>query len=366
MGRIHNVLEYLDNKYSHYNAIKTEKIKIADKRRQKIANSHKLTDEQKQEIDRFYLKYYGKKIPYVWHQYYSSYTGNFDVRYIPELLFIPEIERRFVPKNYGEVLSDKNLLPLIIRNENGVKTPEIIISCQNGQIRNGDMEFITFDQAAELLKNAGKVFLKPTINSNSGKGCAVLDIQNSVDQKSGKELKEILKSQGKNFNIQELITNSKSLASLHPSSLNTLRITTYIWKGDIYHFPLLVRIGRGGNNMDNAHMGGMFVGLDDYGIIKNCAFTEFQERYYIHPDTKIKFDGYKIDETPQVIETVERLHQTIPQIGMISWDATIDDKSNVIIVEINTQGQTIWLSQMANGVGAFGENTEEILKWISK
>lgn len=366
MGRVHNMLEYLDNKYSHYHSIKTEKIKMSDKRRQKIANSYKLTDEQKQEIDRYYLKYYGKKIPYVWHQYYSSYTGNFDVRYIPELLFIPEIERRFVPKNYGEVLSDKNLLPLIIRNENGVKTPKIIISCQNGQIRNGDMEFITFDQAAELLKNAGKVFLKPTINSNSGKGCAVLDIQNSVDQKSGKELKEILKSQGKNFNIQELITNSKSLASLHPSSLNTLRITTYIWKGDIYHFPLLVRIGRGGNNMDNAHMGGMFVGLDDYGIIKNCAFTEFQERYYIHPDTKIKFDGYKIDETPQVIETVERLHQTIPQIGMISWDATIDDKSNVIIVEINTQGQTIWLSQMANGVGAFGENTEEILKWISK
>lgn len=52
-----------------------------------------LTKEQKEAIDKFYLENYGEKIPYNWHQLYTSFTGNFDEKYFPEFLYIPLLER---------------------------------------------------------------------------------------------------------------------------------------------------------------------------------------------------------------------------------------------------------------------------------
>lgn len=366
MGRVHNLLKALDDYYKHYNALKCEKVKMADPRRQKIAGSFTLTPEQKEKTDRFYIKNYGKKIPYDWHRYYASYTGNFDEKYIPELIFIPEIERRFVPDDYARVFSNKNILPVLVSGIDHVRTADIILSCEGGIFRNSKMEFISKAEAERILYNIGNAFIKPSRDSNSGKGCAVINIQNGIDRNSGRSAAEILNGQGKYFNIQELLVNCKSIRDLHPESINTMRITTYLWKNKIYHFPLLLRIAQGESKLDNAHTGGMFIGVSDEGKLRDCAFTEFQDRYYAHPDTKIKFDGYEIKETPKMIEAVEKLHQRIPQIGMISWDVTVDDKGSVVIVEINLQGQTIWMSQMSNGKGAFGENTADILKWIRK
>lgn len=366
MGRVHEFLDRLDKAYYYLRMVKTEKNKMSDKRRQVIAGKFSLTQEQKNKIDKLFTENYGKTIPYDWHKYYSSYTGIFDEKYIPELIFIPEIEQKFVPRDYAQVFSNKNLLPLLVNGMDNVRSANIIVSCENGQLRNGNMEFIDINQAQNILYNIGRVFLKPTKDSNSGKGCAVLNIENDIEKNSGLTIKEFLKSQGKFFNIQELLVNCESIRALHPQSINTFRITTYIWNNKIYHFPLLLRIAQGKSELDNAHQGGMFIGVSDTGVLRDCAYTEFQERYYIHPDTKIKFDGYKIEQVPQMINAVERLHQRIPQIGMISWDVTVDDNDSIVIVELNLQGQAVWASQMANGKGAFGENTADILKWISK
>lgn len=366
MGRVHNFLEKLDNLYTHYNAVKAEKTKLSNPVRRQIADKFPLSQEQKEKIDKLYIENYGKKIPYDWHKYYSSYTGNFDENYIPELLFIPEIERKFVPREYARVFENKNLLPILVNGIDNVRTADIIISCENGIFRNSNMDFIDRAQAEEILFDIGKAFLKPARDSNSGKGCCLLDIKNGIDQNSRRTIEEILKNQGRYYNIQERLINCSELSKLHPESINTLRVTTYIWKDKVYHFPLLLRIAQGKNTLDNAHQGGMFIGVNDDGTLKKCAYTEFQERYYAHPDTKIKFDGYKLPEIPQMIESVKKIHQRIPQIGMISWDVTIDNNNTVVIVEMNLQGQTIWMTQMTNGKGAFGENTADILKWISK
>jgi len=55
--------------------------KYHDPRRKKIMEQRPLTDQEKSEIDTFYLENYGEKIPYMWHQYYTAVTGNFDVKY---------------------------------------------------------------------------------------------------------------------------------------------------------------------------------------------------------------------------------------------------------------------------------------------
>jgi len=60
---------------------------------------------------------------------------------------------------------------------------------------------------------------------------------------------------------------------------------------------------------------------------------------------------------------VKTVHQRIPQLSMISWDVV---QGEVIIIEMNVLGQSVWLPQMAHGVGAFGENTAAVLAWVKK
>lgn len=50
----------------------------------------------------------------------------------------------------------------------------------------------------------------------------------------------------------------------------------------------------------------------------------------------------------------------------MNWDFTLDENGTPILIEANISDGSIWLSQMSNGVGAFGQDTPEILEWIHK
>lgn len=366
MGRIHELLYGLDSRYTCLKDMKNEKKKIADSRRKRLIETFTLSDEQMKEIDKFYKTNYGRKISYDWHRLYASFTGSLDVKYVPELLFIPVIEKKFVSREYAKVFSDKNLLPLIVDGIRGVVTPKILISCVQGHIRDCNRVLISYEHALKSIHNIGRVFIKPTVDSNSGKNCAIIDVCNGIDKLSGKSIEDILSSMGNNYNIQELIVCSESFRKLHNESVNTYRVTTYLWNGAVCHFPVLLRIGQGKSFLDNAHQGGMFIGVDDDGNLLECAYTEFQKRYYKHPDSGIIFKDYNIPETRKMLKEIKNVHSQIPQIGMISWDLTVNDKGQTVVIEMNLAGQSIWLSQMANGVGVFGDNTADILQWIAR
>ena len=86
-------------------AHKVEIAKFRDPKRTAILEQADLTDGQKRAIDDFYVENYGKKIPYTWHRHNLAISGNFDVRFFPELLFIPEFERYMnQPSEYATVL----------------------------------------------------------------------------------------------------------------------------------------------------------------------------------------------------------------------------------------------------------------------
>ena len=363
--KIYHLLKRWISKYISHRMLKAETNKIKDKRRQKILSQYVLSEEQKKQIDKLFVSTYGKKVPYDWHRYYASYTGNFDARFIPELIYIPVIEKKFNDERYAWVMSDKNLLAYFVGDSGKVRTPKVYLTCSNGYIRNSENKIVDKKEAIEILNNK-KCFGKPTVDSCSGNMCAVYNFNDGIDQKTGKSICEIIDLMGRDFAFQEIISNCDSVKKIHPQSLNTFRITTYLWNNKVYHFPVIMRIGKGESVLDNAHQGGMFIGITDSGNMCDCAFTEFQDRFYVHPDSGVEYKGYTVPETTRVIEAVENVHQKIPQIGMISWDVVVNDNDEVIIIEMNIRGQSVWLSQMAHGVGAFGENTEEVLKWISK
>lgn len=55
-----------------------------------------------------------------------------------------------------------------------------------------------------------------------------------------------------------------------------------------------------------------------------------------------------------------------PQLGIISWDLTVDQNGEIVLIEANTRGQGIWISQMAHGCAPFGENTADILRYVAQ
>ena len=139
---------------------------------------------------------------------------------------------------------------------------------------------------------------------------------------------------------------------------------TYLWKGNVQHAPVVMRIGQGGSYLDNAHAGGMFIALEDDGTMHSTAFTEFKNEFTEHPDTHFKFEGYKMNLLPDVIKAAERCHSFIPQVGCINWDFTINQQGVPLLIEANMCGGGVWLFEMAHGKGPFGELTAEILQWL--
>lgn len=356
------IIDKLHIKFLWYIEIK----KFKDSRRVKIFSKIQLTKEQKKQIDEFYLKNYGKKIPYTWHRHYTAFTGNFDVKYFPELLYIPCFEKFINYKyRYSTAFSDKNIVPHLAKSIN-LLMPHSYVSCIEGLFIDEKNNKISKRQAIKMLSNIGKVFIKPTTRSDSGKGCAIIDIHNEEDLITGKQVETIISSIGDNFVIQECLICHETISTLYPHSVNTFRIITYRWKSEIYHMPIIMRIGQGGSNIDNAHAGGMFIAVDDDGTLHKTAFTEFNKQYTEHPDTHIVFEGYKIPCMNKIITAAKEMHSLIPQLGCYNWDFTIDKLGNPVLLEINVMGGSIWMLQMAHGKGAFGDRTEEVLKWISK
>ena len=68
----------------------------------------------------------------------------------------------------------------------------------------------------------------------------------------------------------------------------------------------------------------------------------------------------------KVLKAAIKMHSTIPQVGIVHWDFTIDCEENPVLIEANIDGGSIWLPQMAWGCGAFGENTKEIQQWMTE
>jgi hypothetical protein len=343
---------------------KGETVKFEDPRRVAIFSGVNLTESQKKEIDDLFLENYGEKIPYTWHRHFTSYTGKFDKNYFPELLFIPECEKFMnLNQNFVTVFENKNILPYMAA-ATGVKMPQAKFSMAEGIIRDSDGEMITQDELFARLKNSGAGFIKPTVDSCSGRGCQIIDVHDGIDRESGKSIKEIVLSKGENFVIQERIICHESIRKLYAGSVNTFRIMTYRWKDEICHTPSVMRIGQGGGWLDNAHAGGVFIAIDDDGTLHEKAFTEFQDVFTEHPDTHLKFGGYKIGLFPEVLKTAKKCHAALPQLGCINWDFTIDEKGRSTLIEANLRGAGIWLFEMAHGCGIFGEKTPEILRWI--
>lgn len=269
------------NNLKEWYTIQTEKryqeqILNSEKRQKVIANVQ-LTDAQKKEIDDFYIKHYGTKIDYTSHRTYLAYSGVFDVKYMPETIYIPEFEYFMNPYTcYNSTFYDKNVIPMIVKSSGfDIKIPTTFFKSVKGLISDANNNLLRQEDFLVELNNIGKVFIKETVDTGGGNGCLIADFNNGFDMNTGKSVKEIIAKFGKDFAIQDLIKCHDLISNIYPHSVNTFRILTYRWRDTIVSIPAAMRIGRGGGYLDNAHQGGIFTSIQQNGQLGEYAQNEW-------------------------------------------------------------------------------------------
>ena len=138
---------------------------------------------------------------------------------------------------------------------------------------------------------------------------------------------------GKHLNVlEEPLAQHEQMARLHPQSVNTLRIVTDR-VGDTVHIAYIVlKIGRGGSFCDNSGQGGVICRVDaGSGKICSVATDDYFEIFETHPDTGIRFEGYRLPMVPEAIALAKRAALVVPEIRHVGWDVAITPQGPVLI-----------------------------------
>lgn len=324
----------------------------------------RLTHDQKRALHQYWYRPRRLPLSSRWHRLYVYYSGRFDTKFMPEIVYTTRIEPRLNDLAVAKRLSDKSLVELLYSGNEGVSFPQTLLVNSGGLYYDRDRQPVRTPDAADALTNVGDVIIKPTVGENSGRGVRLLSIENQRNRFDGRSVTSILLEYRRDFIVQRRLVGHPDYARLHEASVNTVRIVTYICDGQVFHWPLVLRMGNNASTVDNSHAGGLFVGLRDDGTLLSTALRVDGTKYRKHPTSGVEFNGYSVPYVSRIIEVAHALHGRTPSMGIISWDFMIDDESRVVLIEINLIGQAVWLPQMAHGVGAFGENTDAILHMI--
>lgn len=326
-----------------------------------------LTKEEKIEIDTFYKKYYGKKIPYTWHNLFKRYSGKFDVKFFPIDIFIKYLYSLNLTSKQYDILKDKNFLYIIAKNVN-VKIPKRFCYSVKGVFFDFDNKIISKDKFYESVSNCGEAFIKPTeiYNTGYGKNCRLINVVNGIDSYSGTNIKDIIKKNYNNdFVIQEKIVCHKSVSDIYPKSVNTVGLSTIILNGEIKVIKPLLKIGMDGNNVDFGGFNnkGLMIPVKVDGTLYDKAYCPSENKYYFkHPDTGVVFKNYKIELFPKILEAAKKVQTCIPWIPFCTMDFVLDKHGDAIIIEI--EKPSCFLGQILYREGQFGTDTEEILSFL--
>lgn len=217
---------------------------------------------------------------------------------------------------YSYIFNDKNTFSEKFRPYMGRETYDL---------RTGDA-----DGFARFLEGKDAIMAKP-VDADCGRGIEKLYTK---DFASAASLWEYLRRPDKPFGIAEqVLTQHPDMAALHPSSVNCVRIATFV-KDD--GTPVVVyaacKSGTGGVACDNTGRGGITCRLDiDSGRIISNGHSEELEEFTKHPDSGITFKGYQIPMAEQCKALALKAALEYPGFRYVGWDICITPEGPVLV-----------------------------------
>lgn len=324
-----------------------------------------LTEDEIKRIDEFWGKYSFAypEIDYKSFKTFKNRYGKFDVRHCPGAIKTRYLNSFFNNKDYFMAYQNKGLLRLLYPD---VKMPRTIVRRMNGLYYDENYNHISAGEAIHImLENlsqpkedgrAKRLIIKPS-GLGGGRGVFFVDNESTYDS-----LQAGIKALGISaFVVQEFLTQSSFMAQFNPTSVNTLRISSLLYKGEVHVLAALVRIGKAGSDVDNYSQGGSLLGVDkETGICNSWAITHDHQRITTLPSgLKLDDEPIAVPEFEKIKECIRRLHYYNPYTKYISWDIALDEGNDPVLIETNHAGMT-QIHEAVTGP-LFGELTEELL-----
>lgn len=325
----------------------------------------KAVDGEKEWLEKWEV--FGQKVYPTQYRVYSCYVGN-DPRIVPEDLCHLFIEPVLNPTLYRHYYANKNCFDRVLPEG---FCPATILRRIDGFFYDKDYKRLNTlnDEALnDILCNNNlhkKIILKLASDSNSGRGVEMYykTSHNTWAHDDKTITLDYLNSFGKDLIIQEAVEQHEYLNQFNPSSINTLRLTTYrSVKDDTIHvLGAVVRIGAKGKVIDNAHAGGSFVGVNLDGTFCHNVVNQYGQKQTIF--NGVNFErGYYYPSWNQVIEFAKQIANAVTHHRLLALDIALDSTGTPKLIEYNLMTFSPWFYQFTTGP-AFGEFTDEIIEY---
>lgn len=173
------------------------------------------------------------------------------------------------------------------------------------------------------------VFIKP-LESSQGRGARFFTYS---DKQSAIALFNQLQADGSSWMVEECIHQSIAMGQWNMTSVNTIRIPSFLREGKFTVIWTRMRMGKKGAIVDNAGAGGIVVNVDPKtGVFTSDGIDESYNRFDKHPDSGLTFKGWQVPRWGELLSTVEELHRTVFNKHVyVAWDFALTDEGWVVI-----------------------------------
>ncbi|NLJ79834.1 MAG: hypothetical protein GX335_02290 [Firmicutes bacterium] len=321
-----------------------------------------LDEEFANEVDIYWQKHYERKVDPGYYLAFKNLTGKKEPRLIPHRIMRGEIIPILNHREMGRTAyTDKNLYDKLVPTPNSVQN---VLKRVRGKYFDSSNNFLASQEAYEVIVNSETdLIIKPSTTDN-GIGVSRLNVERGHIYLKNKIIRmpEIEKEWGDDFIVQKRIEQHPVMAKPHPESVNTLRMVTLRWNGEIRNLLTYVRIGTDGRPQDNVK--GLACGIKDNGEFFNYASDRKFKRYDRHPTSGYDFNQYaRVPNYECFKKFVRDLHKEVLHHDYICWDIVVGIDEQPIFLELNFWG-TIWLYQLRCEVPFFGDVTEALLAYV--
>lgn len=301
-----------------------------------------------------YWKKFGVKPQKIWYRLFEQENDIVNPKYIPDDIWFAEILPKFCKIEFLMPYEDKCMYHLHFPNLN---RPTTVVKRINGIFYDDQLNLLSFDEVKRRVVGRTNLIIKPSVGS--GKGRKIKVYSEKPIQK--KEICDDMNRMGDDFIIQELVQQHEVLEKIHATSLNTIRVLSMFYKGEVYILSCILRMGMGNSKIDNVSAGGLQCGIHEDGSLHSIAYNVKREKYTKHPDGVV-FEGTVVPGFNKVIDAIKEEHKKLPYFQIIGWDFAVDKNAEPVFIEFNV---CPWQNQLTCGP-TFGDMTDEILSYVLK
>ena len=297
-----------------------------------------------------FWKRFGYKPKKLWYQIYCDKDKKIDPRYMPDDLYYGEIVPYFSNTQFRRFAEDKCYHDVWFQDLN-----RPITICKNiaGVFYDGEKNIINKEKAVTLCTEYGEeMIIKPSIDSGEGRLISFFNPEkDNIDK-----LKKLLDDLQANYIVQGVVKQHPVLEKMNPSSLNTIRVVSFLFEGEVYILSVILRIGAKNARVDNIGAGGFACRIHEDGRLFETGVNRKAE--WVEENAYgVKFADITIPSVGKVIEIIKDKHKLLAHFKIIGWDFAIDRDENPVFIEYNLcPGQ----NQITCGP-TFGDLTDRVL-----